>query len=97
MFEAFVEGLCASFYREGGRRFIPLGVYLRMLFIGYFKGIDSQRGIAWRCADSLALRSFLGLDSTEPTPVHASMSVIRQMHPETLFDEVFNLVLGLLD
>ena len=68
-----------------------------MLFIGYFEGIDSQRGIAWRCADSMALRSFLGLEPTEATPVHASMSVIRQRLPEALFDEVFNWVLGLLD
>jgi len=96
-FDAFVEGLCAPYYREGGRPGIPPGVYFRMLFIGYFEGIDSQRGIAWRCADSLALRGFLGLDPTEPTPVHASMSVIRQRLPETLFDKVFNWVLGLLD
>jgi len=96
-FDSFVEGLCAPYYREGGRPGIPPGVYFRMLLIGYFEGIDSQRGIAWRCADSLALRSFLGLDPTEPTPVHASMSVIRQRLPETLFDEVFNWVLGLLE
>jgi transposase len=96
-FDSFVEGLCAPYYREGGRPGIPPGVYFRMLFIGYFEGIDSQRGIAWRCADSLALRGFLGLDPTEPTPVHASMSVIRQRLPETLFDKVFNWVLGLLD
>ena len=95
-FDAFVEGLCASFYREGGRPGIPPGVYFRMLFIGYFEGIDSRRGIAWRCADSLALRSFLGPDPAGPTPVHAPMSVIRQRLPETLFDEVFNWVLGLL-
>ena len=96
-FDAFVEGRCLPHYREGGRPGIPPGVYFRMLFIGYFEGIDSQRGIAWRCADSLALRSFLGLAPTEPTPVHASMSVIRQRLPETLFDEVFNWVLRLLD
>lgn len=96
-FDLFVEGLCAPCYKEGGRPGIPPGVYFRMLFIGYFEGIDSQRGIAWRCADSLALRSFLGLDPTEPTPVHASMSVIRQRLPEALFDQVFHWVLGLLE
>ena len=58
-FDEFVEKLCAAYYKEGGRPGIPPGVYFRMLFIGYFEGLDSQRGIAWRCADSLALRSFL--------------------------------------
>jgi transposase len=96
-FDAFAETLCAPHYREGGRPGIPPGVYFRMVFIGYFEGIDSQRGIAWRCADSLGLRSFLGLAVTEATPVHASMSVIRQRLPESAFDEVFRFVLGLLD
>jgi hypothetical protein len=68
-----------------------------MLFIGYFEGLDSQRGIAWRCADSLALRNFLGLPLTEATPVHASMTVIRQRLPEPVFDKVFLFVLGLLN
>lgn len=96
-FDPFAEELCAPHYREGGRPGIPPGVYFRMVFIGYFEGLDSQRGIAWRCADSLGLRSFLGLAPTEATPVHASMSVIRQRLPETVFDEVFRFVLGLLE
>jgi transposase len=96
-FDPFAEDLCAPHYREGGRPGIPPGVYFRMVFIGYFEGLDSQRGIAWRCADSLGLRSFLGLAPTEATPVHASMSVIRQRLPETVFDEVFRFVLGLLE
>jgi transposase len=96
-FDGFVETLCAPHYRVGGRPGIPPGVYFRMVFIGYFEGLDSQRGIAWRCADSLGLRSFLGLAPTEATPVHASMSVIRQRLPETVFDEVFRFVLGLLE
>jgi transposase len=95
-FDEFVEKLCAPYYKEGGRPSIPPGVYFRMLFIGYFEGLDSQRGIAWRCADSLALRAFLGVAPTESTPVHASMSIIRQRLPETLFDAVFTFVLGLL-
>ena len=77
-FDARVEELCAPFYKAGGRPSIPPGVYFRMLFIGYFEGIDSQRGIAWRCADSLALRAFLGIALTEATPTHASMTIIRQ-------------------
>ena len=48
-FDAYVEGLCAPFYKEGGRPGIPPGVYFRMLLVGYFEGLDSQRGIAWRC------------------------------------------------
>jgi hypothetical protein len=68
-----------------------------MLFIGYFEGLDSQRGIAWRCADSLGLRSFLGVGLTEETPVHASMTIIRQRLPESVFDKVFVFVLNLLE
>jgi transposase len=96
-FDAFVEKLCAPFYKEGGRPGIPPGVYFRMLFIGYFEGLDSQRGIAWRCADSLALRTFLSIGITEATPVHASMTIIRQRLPESVFDKVFVFVLSLLE
>ena len=71
-FDPFVEGLCAKYYKKGGRPGIAPGVYFRMLLIGYFEGLDSQRGIAWRCADSLGLRSFLGVALSEDTPVHAS-------------------------
>ena len=96
-FDDFVEKLCAPYYKEGGRPGIPPGVYFRMLFIGYFEGLDSQRGIAWRCADSLALRAFLGIALTEETPVHASMTIIRQRLPESVFDKVFVFVLSLLE
>jgi transposase len=96
-FDAFVEKLCAPYYKEGGRPGIPPGIYFRMLFIGYFEGLDSQRGIAWRCADSLALRTFLGIALTEATPVHASMTMIRQRLPESVFDKIFVFVLGLLE
>jgi transposase len=96
-FDDFVERLCTHYYKEGGRPGIPPGVYFRMLFIGYFEGLDSQRGIAWRCADSLALRSFLGIAITEATPVHASMTIIRQRLPESVFDKVFVFVLSLLE
>jgi transposase len=95
-FDAFVEEQCAPFYKEGGRPGIPPGVYFRMLFVGYFEGIDSQRGIAWRCADSLALRTFLGYSVTETTPVHVSMTMIRKRLPAEVFTEVFRFVLGVL-
>ena len=96
-FDEFVEKLCARYYKDGGRPSIPPGVYFRMLFIGYFEGLDSQRGIAWRCADSLALRTFLGFAITEATPVHASMTMIRKRLSEAVFDRVFVFVLGLLE
>ena len=95
-FDQFAERLCAPYYKEGGRPSIPPGVYFRMLFIGYFEGLDSQRGIAWRCADSLALRAFLGVAPTQATPVHASMTIIRQRLPELVYEKVFRFVLGLL-
>jgi transposase len=96
-FDEFVEKLCAPYYKEGGRPGIPPGVYFRMVLIGYFEGLDSQRGIAWRCADSLGLRTFLGITITEDTPVHASMTIIRQRLPESVFDKGFVFVLSLLE
>jgi transposase len=61
-FDAFVEAQCAGFYAATmGRPSLPPGIYFRLLLIGYFEGIDSERGIAWRAADSFALRDFLGL------------------------------------
>src|SRR5947207_2215065 len=94
-FDEFVEKLCARYYKEGGRPSIPPGVYFRMLFIGYFEGLDSQRGIAWRCADSLALRSFLGTPLTDATPDHSSLTRLRQRLPEEVHEAVFVWVLGL--
>ena len=61
-FDSYVEGVCQRFYADDiGRPGLPPGRYFRMLLIGYFEGIDSERGIAWRVADSIALREFLGL------------------------------------
>ena len=57
-FYHFVEQLCGPHHAAAGRPSIPPGVYFRMLLVGYFEGLDSQRGIAWRCADSLALGRF---------------------------------------
>jgi transposase len=95
-FDAYVEDLCRPYYADGqGRPGIPPGVYFRMLFVGYFEGLDSQRGIAWRCADSLALRSFLGVPLTETTPEHSSLTRVRQRLPEDVHEAVFVWVLRL--
>ena len=94
-FDRFVEDLVEEYYAERGRPGIAPGVYFRMLFVGYFEGIDSQRGIAWRCADSLSLRSFLGLDLTEKSPDHSSLTRIRDRYPIEIADEVFAFVLGM--
>ena len=64
-FDVFVEKLCQPYYADKGRPSIPPGRYFRMHFVGYFEGIDSERGFEWRCADSLFLREFLQLASHE--------------------------------
>jgi len=94
-FDAFVEKLCQPYYAEHGRPGIPPGVYFRMLLVGYFEGINSQRGIAWRCSDSLSLREFLGFGPTGDTPDHSSLTVIRQRLPLTVHHEVFVFCLKL--
>ena len=96
-FDAFVEDLCRRFYHdELGRPSIPPGVYFRMLLIGYFEGIDSERGIAWRCADSRTLSTFLGYGPTDETPDHSSLSRIRQRLDLERHQEVFSWVLKLV-
>jgi transposase len=95
-FDRFVEAGCAPYYADGiGRPGIPPGVYFRMLFIGYFEGLDSQRAIAWRCSDSRSLQEFLGLPLTDKTPDHSSLTVIRQRLPLELHEQVFAFVLHL--
>jgi transposase len=96
-FDRFVEELCAPFYADRGRPGIPPGVYFRMLFVGYFEGIESQRGIAWRCADSLSLRTFLGMPFHEQTPDHSSMTRIADRLPDEVYAEVFTFVLDVVD
>ena len=96
-FDNFAESLCEPFYKEGGRRRIPPGIYFRMIFVEYFEGIDSQRGIAWRCRDSLSLRKFLGYELHENTPEHSSMTRIRQRLPLDVFEQVFAFVLSLVE
>ena len=77
-FDAFVEGMCAKFYSEKlGRPGLVPGVYFRSLLVGYFEGIDSERGIAWRAADSLAIRGFLRIPLDETTPDHTTISRTR--------------------
>ena len=89
-FDRWVEELCEPFYAEHqGRPGIPPGVYFRMLLVGYFEGIGSQRGIAWRCADSLSLREFLGIPLGEDSPDHSSLSVIRNRLSLEVHREVF--------
>jgi len=95
-FDRFVEDLCRPHYAEEvGRPSLPPGTYFRMLFVGYFEGIDSQRGIAWRCADSLSLRAFLAIPPTEASPDHSSLTKIRKRLPEVVHERVFARVLAL--
>jgi transposase len=93
-FDRRVESACARFYHEKlGRTGIPPGVYFRMLMIGYFEGIDSERGIAWRVADSLSLRRFLGYGLADDTPDHSSLSRVRGRLDAATHEQVFRLVL----
>lgn len=95
-FDRFVEDLCRPYYAEQiGRPSLPPGTYFRMLFVGYFEGLDSQRGIAWRCADSFSLRAFLAIPSTEASPDHSSLTRIRQRLPEVVHEQVFARVLAI--
>jgi transposase len=95
-FDDFVEKRCAAFYADKGRPSIPPGTYMRMLLVGFFEGLDSERGIAWRCADSLSLRSFLGFDMSEATPDHSSLSRIRTRLDVEVHQDVFTFVLKVL-
>jgi transposase len=74
-FDGYVEGLCERFYADDGRPGLPPGRYFRLLLIGYFEGLDAERAIAWRSADSFALREFLGLVLPEAPPDRARSSV----------------------
>jgi transposase len=95
-FDTWLEKRCARYYAQEEKRgqpSIPPGVYFRMLLVGYFEGIDSQRGIAWRCADSLSLRQFLGIPIGEKTPDHSTLTNTRKRLPQEAFEEVFQFVL----
>ena len=93
-FDAFVEELCAAFYAARmGRPSLRPGRYFRLLLIGYFEGLSSERGIAWRVADSLSLRSFLDLDVTEAAPDHSTLSRTRRLIDVETHVSVFTWVL----
>ena len=96
-FDQFAEGECAQFYAErNGRPSLTPGMYFRALLIGYFEGIDSERGIAWRAADSLALRQFLQIGLDESTPDHSTISRTRRLIDVETHRKVFGWVLGLV-
>jgi transposase len=96
-FDEFVEGRCAKFYAaKYGRPSLTPGIYFRSLLIGYFEGIDGERGIAWRLADSLALRRFVGITLDEKTPDHSTISRTRRLIDLETHREVFGWILGAL-
>src|SRR5499425_230566 len=97
-FDEFAEKECVKFYKSEtmGRPSIAPGVYFRMLMVGYFEGIDSERGIAWRCADSLSLKSFLGYALTQSTPDHSTISRTRRLIDLETHSRVFTWMLEVL-
>ena len=96
-FDEFVEAQCAPFYAGTvGRPSLTPGTYFRLLLIGYFEGIDSERGIAWRTADSLALRGFLGLGLDEVPPEHSTISRTRRLIDLETHRAVFTWILQVL-
>lgn len=96
-FDIFVEERCREYYAEKmGRPSLPPGVYFRCLLLGYFEGIDSERGIAWRAADSLSVRDFLGVSSSIATPDHSTLSKTRRLIDVETHREIFQWMLGVL-
>ena len=97
-FDQKVEVLCRKFYKKSqyGRPSMAPGVYFRALLIGYFEGLDSERGIAWRIADSLSLRGFLGFGLNEQTPDHSTISRTRRLYWLETHKAIFRWVIGIL-
>jgi len=98
-FDVFVEDRCAKFYDDGGRGGRPglaPGIYFRCLLVGYFEGIDSERGIDWRCSDSNSLKLFLGLPIDQPAPDHSTISRTRRLIDLETHAEVFREILKVL-
>jgi transposase len=96
-FDEFAEKECARFYAENnGRPSLTPGIYFRLLLVGYFEGIDSERGIAWRAADSMGLRKFLGVGLDEQTPDHSTISRTRRLIDVETHRKVFFWILELL-
>jgi transposase len=92
-FDGYVEGLCQRFYADDGRPGLPPGRYFRLLLIGYFEGLDAERAIAWRAADSFALREFLGLVLPEAPPDHSTISRTRRLIDLETHEAVFTWML----
>ena len=96
-FDDFVEQQCEPFYAEKmGRPSLEPGVYFRMHLVGYFEGLDSERGIAWRCSDSLSLRAFLGYTLKKNPPDHSTVSRTRRLIDLETHEKVFTFVLKIL-
>jgi transposase len=96
-FDRNVEQLCRRYYKGSkGRPSITPGVYFRSLLLGYFEGIDSERGIAWRLADSLSMRKFICYALTEETPDHSTLSRTRRLYSVETHKAVFRWVLKIL-
>ena len=96
-FDAFVEKTCKPYYAPRmGAPSLPPGRYFRMHMVGYFEGIDSERGIAWRCSDSLSLRDFLRLENRDKVPDHSWLSKTRSRLPHEVHEKVFGWVLKLV-
>jgi transposase len=96
-FDEFVETLCAPFYAETmGRPGLAPGIYFRLLMVGYFEGIDSERGIAWRASDSLSIRSFVRIALDETVPDHSTISRTRRLIDVETHQAVFQWVLHVL-
>lgn len=92
-FDAFVESRCGAYYSPVmGRPSLTPGRYFRLLLVGYFEGLDSERGMAWRSADSLAIRSFLGLGLDERAPDHSTISRTRRLIDVETHREVFTWI-----
>jgi transposase len=93
-FDHFCETNCAGFYHEKlGRPSLAPGLYFRVMMIGFFEGLDSERGIAWRLADSLTLRQFLSIGLDEKTPDHVTISRTRRLIDAETHQRIFNWVL----
>jgi transposase len=96
-FDRRVEALCRKYYKSSsGRPSLTPGTYFRMLLLGYFEGIESERGIAWRAVDSLSCRKFLGYDLSEATPDHSTVSRTRRLYSRETHSAVMQWVLGIL-
>ena len=93
-FDRKLEEAAEPYYQSTGRRGLPPGVYFRMIFIGYFEDISSQRGIAWRCEDSRSLARFLGYAPGEETPDHSTLSLTRERLPMEVHALAFELILS---